>query len=149
MGTESEAQHATLDKFLVAWGNWSATDMIANWSDDCTQAALPFSMGHPARSRAQVEATLPLLQQVVTDYALVIHQVVHDVPQRKAVVYALSSGKTPFGDWNNEYAVFFTFNENGQEITKIEEMVDTAFMKDFFPKFQQYMRDQASNGKPA
>ncbi|KAH0592338.1 hypothetical protein MHUMG1_09951 [Metarhizium humberi] len=149
MGTESEAQHATLDKFLVAWGNWSATDMIANWSDDCTQAALPFSMGHPARSRAQVEATLPLLQQVVTDYTLVIHQVVHDVPQRKAVVYALSSGKTPFGDWNNEYAVFFTFNENGQEITKIEEMVDTAFMKDFFPKFQQYMRDQASNGKPA
>lgn len=82
MGTESEAQHATLDKFLVAWGNWSATDMIANWSDDCTQAALPFSMGHPARSRAQVEATLPLLQQVVTEYA-----VSKTLPPRTSILY--------------------------------------------------------------
>ena len=71
-----------------------------------------------------------------------IHEVVHDVPQRKAVVYALSTGKTSFGDWASDYAVFFTFDESGEKIVKLEEMVDSAFMKDFFPKFQGYMREQ-------
>lgn len=75
---------------------------------------------------------------------LTIHEIVHDLPQCKAAVYALSTGKTPFGDWTNEYAVFFTFNKDGQEIVKVEEMVDTAFMNEFFPKFQEYMRRQAT-----
>lgn len=73
---------------------------------------------------------------------LTIHEVVHDVPQRKAVVYALSTGKTSFGDWASDYAVFFTFDESGEKIVKLEEMIDSAFMKDFFPKFQGYMREQ-------
>lgn len=68
MATEGNVQRTTLDKFLAAWKNWSAADMIATWSDNCTQMALPFSMGHQVRSRSEVQATLPLLQQAVTEY---------------------------------------------------------------------------------
>lgn len=73
---------------------------------------------------------------------MTIHEIVHDVPKSKVVVYALSKGKTPFGEWTNEYAVFITFDDSGREIVKIEEMVDSAFMNDFFPKFQNYVRTQ-------
>ncbi|KAH8698791.1 hypothetical protein BGW36DRAFT_294631 [Talaromyces proteolyticus] len=147
MAAPAEIQLATLNRFIDGWRNWKATDMLAPMSSDVTQKSLPFSLGHPARTREQIEATLPLLQRVVTDYELTIHEIVHDAPKSKAVVYALSKGKTPFGDWTNEYAVFVTFDESGREIAKVEEMIDTAFMKDFYPKFQKYLQEQlASSG---
>ncbi|ROT34548.1 hypothetical protein SODALDRAFT_364476 [Sodiomyces alkalinus F11] len=123
MAAEAEAQRATLDKFIDGWRRSSAADMVATWSAD-------------SRNSTEVMATLPMLQKVVTEY------------KHKAAVYALSTGKTPFGDWTNDYAVFFTFNESGTEIVKLEEMVDSAFMKEFFPKFQGFMREQASKAQP-
>ena len=56
-------------------------------------------------------------------------------------MYATSRADTPFGDfkWTNEYAVFVSFTEDGEQINKVEEMVDTAFYQEFFPKFQRYM----------
>jgi hypothetical protein len=43
-----------------------------------------------------------------------------------------------------EYATFLTFNEAGNRIARLEEMLDSAFMKQFAPKFQQYLREQES-----
>ena len=68
----------------------------------------------------------------------------HDAAKSKAVIYATSNADTPFGDlkWTNEYAVFVTFTEDGTQINRMEEMVDTAFFQQFMPKFQQYMGEQ-------
>ncbi|PCG92023.1 Hypothetical protein PENO1_090780 [Penicillium occitanis (nom. inval.)] len=141
-------QEATLNQFIQGWKKWSTEEMLASWAESATQKALPFSLGHPARTRAQVEETLPFLQRVVTNYELKIHEIVQDVTRGKAVVYAISKGSTPFGDWTNEYAVFITFDESRQKITKIEEMVDSAFMNEFFPKFQDYLRQQQGAAAP-
>ncbi|KAG7287772.1 hypothetical protein NEMBOFW57_007287 [Staphylotrichum longicolle] len=142
MPASAEIQRATLDRFIAGWSNWSAAEMVETWTEDCTQVTLPFSLNHPPRTRAQVEVTLPLVQKVVTGYKLKIHEIVHDAARSKAVVYAVSKADTPFGDWTNEYAVFFTFDESGQHIAKVEEMVDSAFLNDFFPKFQIFLREQ-------
>lgn len=63
-----DAQHATLDKFIDAWKRSSAADMVATWSDECTQRTLPFSLGHGARTPAEVMGTLPVLQKAVNEY---------------------------------------------------------------------------------
>lgn len=70
----------------------------------------------------------------------------HDAPRGKAVIYATSYADTPFGDfkWTNEYAVFITFTEDGTQVQKFEEMVDTAFYQEFFPKFLRYMEQQGA-----
>lgn len=76
-----------------------------------------------------------------------IHSIVHDASRSKAVIYASSFADTPFGDfkWTNEYAVFLTFSEDGTQVRKLEEMVDTAFYRAFFPKFQNYMKEQGEH----
>ncbi len=78
-----------------------------------------------------------------------IHEIVHDAARSKAAVYAVSKANTPFGDWTNEYAVFFTFDEAGEHIAKIEEMVDSAFLNDFFPKFQNFLKERQQGGNQA
>lgn len=70
---------------------------------------------------------------------------VHDAAKGKAVIYAISQADTSLGmEWRNECATFVTLDESGEKIVKLEEMVDSAFMKAFFPIFQKYMREQAS-----
>ncbi len=70
---------------------------------------------------------------------------VHDTVKRKAVIYAITRADTPFGiEWINEYACFVTLDESGERIVKLEEMIDSAFMKSFYPIFQKYLSDQAS-----
>ena len=70
MASLSARQAATVDKFIAGWKKLSAEEMLATWSDDATQQALPFSLGRPSRSRAQVEATLPKLGQILTNYSV-------------------------------------------------------------------------------
>ena len=44
-----------------------------------------------------------------------------------------------------EYAAFVTFSEAGDKVARLEEMLDTAFLQDFGPKFGQYLE---ANGGP-
>ena len=45
-----------------------------------------------------------------------------------------------------EYAAFVTFSEAGDKVARLEEMLDSAFLQDFGPKFGQYLQ---ANGGPA
>jgi hypothetical protein len=73
---------------------------------------------------------------------LTVHEIVHDSARNKAAIYCLSKGDTPFGPWNVEYATFLTFNEAGDKVARCEEMIDPSFMKEFMPRFEEYMREQ-------
>ncbi|KAF2111968.1 hypothetical protein BDV96DRAFT_580934 [Lophiotrema nucula] len=84
---------------------------------------------------------LPKMMEILTNYEVDFYHIVHDADRSKAAIYATSKADTPFEDfkWTNEYAVFLTFSSDGTEITRMEEMVDTAFFQQFFPRFQKYL----------
>lgn len=78
-----------------------------------------------------------------------VHNIVHDVANGKAVIYALTSANTPFGPYQNEHALFLWFDEDGKKVEKIEEMFDGVFMKDFMPKLEKHLAEhdaKAQNG---
>ncbi|KAJ5600238.1 hypothetical protein N7450_001305 [Penicillium hetheringtonii] len=145
MPSPAHIQAATLQKFLAGWKKFTAEEWMATWSTDSRQKLLPFSLGVPSRSRTEVQQVLPKLIGVLNNYEMEIHEVVHDASKGKAAVYIISKADTPFEGnfkWTNEYAVFLTFTEDGQEICKMEEMVDTAFYQEFSPRFQKYLTEQ-------
>ncbi|RAL68062.1 hypothetical protein DID88_008785 [Monilinia fructigena] len=128
MPAPAEIQAATLDKFIAGWKEFTPESWMATWS------------------RTEVLGILPKLIGILNNYKVDIYEIVHDAPRGKAVIYATSHADTPFGDfkWTNEYAVFITFTEDGTQVQKFEEMVDTAFYQEFFPKFLQYMAQQGA-----
>ncbi|MCJ1399415.1 hypothetical protein MMC11_002617 [Xylographa trunciseda] len=143
MPAQAHVQAATLDKFLAAWKNQSAEDTVALWSDDFTQRLLPLSLGTPLNSRAEAEVVYPKLTESLKNWKLEIKEAVHDAARGTAAVYATSLADTPLpGEkWTNEYAIFLSFTEDGTKVSRLEEMVNTAFYRDFFPKFQQYLME--------
>jgi hypothetical protein len=72
-----------------------------------------------------------------------MHRVLHDREKGEAAIYAISKGVTPFGRWNMEYAVFLTFTESGEKISRIEEMLDSNHAQWFGPRLQEWIRGQA------
>lgn len=73
MPAPAHVQAATLNKFLEAWKKWDASEWLATFSSDFEQVSLPFSMGMPARSRAEVDLILPKLMESVTNYQVSCH----------------------------------------------------------------------------
>lgn len=71
-----------------------------------------------------------------------MHNIVHDDAHSKAAIYTMTKANTPFGEFNNEHAVFLWFDESGKYVEKIEEMFDAVAMKEFLPKISQYVAQQ-------
>lgn len=76
---------------------------------------------------------------------LTVRHVVHDAANNKAAIYASSKGTLPWGNWQMDYAAFLTFSEAGDKVDALEEMLDTARLQEFGPKFGEYL---AAKGGP-
>jgi ketosteroid isomerase-like protein len=63
---------------------------------------------------------------------------VYDVGARKVAFHATSEANSPIGLYTNEYAWFLHFNESGENITKIEEFVDSLYTTEFFAKIREH-----------
>ncbi|KAF2209145.1 hypothetical protein CERZMDRAFT_47839 [Cercospora zeae-maydis SCOH1-5] len=145
MPASADTQAATLQDFLAAWKSWDANSWLAFFDDSFEHVTMPLNLGLPPKSKAEVAATLPTMMGAIRDCEFNVHETVHDPDRNKAAVYCTSQGNTDVGPWNMEYAAFITFNEQGDKVAKLEEMIDSAFMKEFAPKFQKYMREQVSS----
>lgn len=67
-------QEVTLQKFIGAWEAWSAEGQLAVFTDDIVQRTLPFSLGIPPRTRQQMGAVLPRLEEVVSNYKVSVQR---------------------------------------------------------------------------
>jgi ketosteroid isomerase-like protein len=50
------------------------------------------------------------------------------------MMHASSMAETKVGRYNNEYALFLDFTDDGRQIKRIEEFADSAYSADFFAK---------------
>jgi ketosteroid isomerase-like protein len=64
----------------------------------------------------------------------VIHKQLHDAEARTCMMHASSMAETKVGRYNNEYALFLDFTDDGKQIKRIEEFADSAYSADFFAK---------------
>jgi hypothetical protein len=48
------------------------------------------------------------------------------------MIYAVSTAKTKVGQYANEYVLILTFTEDGSKVTHFDQLVDSAYTKEFF-----------------
>jgi ketosteroid isomerase-like protein len=65
---------------------------------------------------------------------MTIHDTVVAPDDRRVVIRSSMTSKGKFGDFSNEYCWLFWFDAEGEKITKIHEMFDSAAVKEIFAK---------------
>ncbi|KAG6003578.1 hypothetical protein E4U21_001865 [Claviceps maximensis] len=139
MSTTAQIQADTLQRFIAGWRAWTMEPFFANFSDDFSQKPLPLSAMQPSKNRQELIPVLTSLMRVLTNFKLTVHNTIHDPTNGTAALYILTEADTPIGPYRNEQAVFLWFNSTGDKVQRLEELFDTAFMKEFVPKFTEYM----------
>ncbi|KAM0209553.1 hypothetical protein ACHAQD_011140 [Fusarium lateritium] len=69
----------------------------------------------------------------LSDFKAEIHTEVYDVENRKSTVYLSSTADTPLGPgtWKNEAVFMSQFTDDGKMLLRIDELLDSAFLKEF------------------
>lgn len=72
---------------------------------------------------------------------------VYDTEERKAAVHGITTADAPFGPFVNECSIFFTLDERGQKITRMQEMVDSAVVANAMAKLNEQQTSDARSAK--
>lgn len=72
---------------------------------------------------------------------------VFDVDQKKAALHIFGSASSPVGKYEQEYSWFLTFNEDGTKVKRIEEMIDSSYLAEFFKRLHNYVEVGGGQGE--
>ena len=61
----------------------------------------------------------------------------HDAETHACAMHLSSTAQTPVGEYANEYAFFLWFTDDGGEVVRVQEMVDSAYSSGFFAMLRE------------
>lgn len=148
---------ATANAWLTGLEHWNVEELVAPRADDCLHEIYPTTMGIPPSSNEDFRAFFEPLKifqgtkvgrlspescSVITSHlaALLslqqvkVHAQVFDPQARSFWVHLDMWAVTPVGPFHNEFVFMLFFNEQGDKIVRIREMMDSLYSQDFFAK---------------
>ncbi|CAK3734884.1 Hypothetical predicted protein [Lecanosticta acicola] len=132
-------QKAT-ETLISGFNTGTINDIMAHRSAACTQRILPKTLGRTPKNNAEAREHVTHVYDLLHDWTFTADNILYDVAARKSCFHATSSATSPVGPFGNEYSFFLWFSEDGEEITRIEEMVDSAYSKEYFARLTAHMK---------
>ncbi|KAI7485016.1 hypothetical protein KC351_g4131 [Hortaea werneckii] len=74
-----------------------------------------------------------------TAQAVEVADQVFDEDHMKAALHVFGSASSPVGKYEQEYTWFLTFNEDGTKVKRMEEMIDSSYLAEFFKRLHDYV----------
>ncbi|KAI2484935.1 hypothetical protein Ptr902_03875 [Pyrenophora tritici-repentis] len=126
------AQKATTQAVIDAYNAWDIEKILAVRAPDCTTRVLPASMGRPNMSNSEYRERMNQVMSCFRKFTLTIHEEVHDADAHKCMMHLSSTSETDIGPYTNEYALILHFTDDGKQVIKFLEFVDSAYSTKFF-----------------
>ena len=67
----------------------------------------------------------------------------YDEQARTSVCHGFSTATSAIGPYNMECVIIMKFDESGEKIVRIDEMMDSAYMTDYLAKLTAHLQSQA------
>ncbi|KAI7221580.1 hypothetical protein KC333_g1648 [Hortaea werneckii] len=131
---------------------WEIDAVMAPRTQDCIHHLGPKSLGRPFRNNQQYCAYFSTVQAIFHDFKvgqlnIEVADQVFDVDQKKAALHIFGSASSPVGKYEQEYSWFLTFNEDGTKVKRIEEMIDSSYLAEFFKRLHNYVEVGGGQGE--
>ncbi|KAF2022621.1 hypothetical protein EK21DRAFT_82880 [Setomelanomma holmii] len=126
-----EAQRTTAQTVIDAYNAWDIDQIMAYRTPDCQHQVLPSSMGRAAKSNDEYRAYLSTIMPLYSNFTVTVLEQVHDAETHTCIIHASSAADTKIGRYSNEYALILTFTEDGKQVSRFDEFVDSAYSRNF------------------
>ncbi|KUL87488.1 hypothetical protein ZTR_04573 [Talaromyces verruculosus] len=125
----AETLRDTGRKFIDALSSLEIDDMLKLRTPDCLQYIWPASMGRSPMTNDEFNTTYSKVLKHFSNYSITVHSVTVDTAQKRVVMHGSGSATTLAGPFSSEYIFILHMTENGENIRKVEEFVDSALSK--------------------
>ncbi|MCJ1264730.1 hypothetical protein MMC22_004605 [Lobaria immixta] len=116
----------TAHAVIAAYKAWTLPSILAFRAPHCVQQVLPATLDRPPMTNAQYADYFEPLLPLFRDFTLTVHNLVHDEPGRKVAMHVTSAAETDKGPYRNEYMLMLEMSEDGSQVEKFLEFVDSA-----------------------
>ncbi|KAI7115138.1 hypothetical protein KC343_g18671 [Hortaea werneckii] len=135
--------HAVCD----GYERWEMDAVMAPRAHDCIHHLGPKSLARPLRNNEQYRAYFHTVQTLFQDFKIEVADQVFDEGQKKAALHVFGSATSPVGKYEQEYTWFLTFSEDGTKVKRMEEMIDSAYLAEFFKRLNHYVEVGGGQGE--
>ncbi|KAI6833465.1 hypothetical protein KC332_g12649 [Hortaea werneckii] len=147
MSTTLANMKHTAQAVCDGYERWGVDAVMAPRADDCIHHLGPKSLGRPLRNNEQYRAYFYTLQTLFQDFKIEVTDQVFDGDQKKAALHVFGSASSPVGKYEQEYTWFLTFNEDGTKVKRLEEMIDSSYLAEFFKRLHDYVEVGGGQGE--
>ncbi|TKA65024.1 hypothetical protein B0A55_10565 [Friedmanniomyces simplex] len=139
----------TAKAVVDGYNKWDIDAIMAVRADNCIHHVLPKSLGREPRNNEDYRKYFASIMPLFKDFTIWSENEIYDVQAKKAALHMSSTATTPIGDYSNEYAIFFTFTEDGTKLTQMDEMVDSAYSGKFFGDLNAFVKEHGGDAESA
>lgn len=118
----------TTEALLDGYSSLNVDRLTAPLSRDFSHQVLPESLGMPTRNAKQFAEHAAQIFSVFNEFRMRPRAMFEDQEQNVVVVHARMEGKLKASneEWLNECVMMVSLSDDGKEVVKVEEFVDSA-----------------------
>jgi ketosteroid isomerase-like protein len=133
-------QRQTADALLAAFNAMDVPAILALRSPTCIRQIRPASANVSNQNNDAFAQHLHSMLKILQNFELTCYEFVEDVAARKIVMWLRARADTIVGEYVSEYMWTLEFDEAGKKIVWQKEYVDSAVMRDFWPKVRESVK---------
>ncbi|KAI2470480.1 hypothetical protein F4781DRAFT_174356 [Annulohypoxylon bovei var. microspora] len=125
---EARARRLTVNALLDGYGSLSVPQLLRTMSPDFHHQVLPESLGMKPRNREAFAQHAAGIFSIFDEFRMVPKSIIDGGPGSMAVVHARMQGilKGGAGEWINECVMMIQLSQDGTQVVRITEFVDSA-----------------------
>ncbi|KAM0721225.1 hypothetical protein Q7P37_003513 [Cladosporium fusiforme] len=122
----------TADAFVAAWEELKTEPILAVRAPECIMTQRPASLGIPERDNESFRAWFAGVEGMLTNNKMTVLDYFASTEERRAFLHCTMTAERTDGSslYENEYMFVLSFDEKGEKITKILEMVDSQRVRE-------------------
>ena len=138
---------STAQEVIQAYNTWTPASVLSFRSPTCLHRIRPSTLNYPALTNEQYAAYFNPIMPAFDRFHLTVHDSIVDEVARKVVMHASSSAVTKLGPYGNEYVLILHMTEDGRQVDRFDEFVDSAYSTDYMPRLRDALAAESAQGK--
>ncbi|CZR60712.1 uncharacterized protein PAC_10608 [Phialocephala subalpina] len=139
---EMSQRRKTVIAAIEGYNSWKIDKIMAPRHPDAIHEILPKTLERPVMNNTHYRSYFSAIMPYFHNFHVTINDLIEDPIQNKIAIWAKSTGSTEIGEYSNEYMLVFYLDQEGKQIVRSLEFVDSAVTMPYMVELGKYIREK-------